>query len=152
MGDDCPTLSDSYETLISYCSSIAPSVYLTDEDVQSFFNTGFYLNAYQPKDKWIVSVLLSLSESPLKKISQVEVQLRTSEGELPAFVLRKGAGSREIEMSKTLNFLLFPELRRYEYHFRVDTGTGYGEWSEWAEGPSEGSLRLIDTIVEPYIK
>ena len=41
VGDDCPTFADSYETLISYCSSIAPSVYITDEDDGAiYFSSG----------------------------------------------------------------------------------------------------------------
>ena len=41
VGDDCPTFADSYDTLITYCSSIAPSIYLTDEDDGAiYFSSG----------------------------------------------------------------------------------------------------------------
>ena len=41
VGDDCPTFADSYETLISYCSSVAPSIYITDEDDGAiYFSSG----------------------------------------------------------------------------------------------------------------
>ena len=41
VGDDCPSFADSYEKLIAYCSSIAPSVYLTDEDDGAiYFSSG----------------------------------------------------------------------------------------------------------------
>ena len=41
VGDDCPSFADSYEKLIAYCSSVAPSVYLTDEDDGAiYFSSG----------------------------------------------------------------------------------------------------------------
>ncbi len=41
VGDDCPPFADSYEKLIPYCSSHAPSVYLTDEDDAAiYFSSG----------------------------------------------------------------------------------------------------------------
>ena len=41
VGDDCPSFADSYEKLIPYCSSIAPSIYLTDEDDGAiYFSSG----------------------------------------------------------------------------------------------------------------
>ena len=41
VGDDCPSFADSYEKLITYCSSVAPSVYLTDEDDGAiYFSSG----------------------------------------------------------------------------------------------------------------
>ena len=41
VGDDCPSFADSYEKLIAYCSSSAPSVYITDEDDGAiYFSSG----------------------------------------------------------------------------------------------------------------
>ncbi len=41
VGDDCPSFADSYDKLISYCSSIAPSIYLTDDDDGAiYFSSG----------------------------------------------------------------------------------------------------------------
>ena len=41
VGEDCPTFADSYDTLINYCSSIAPSIYLTDDDDAAiYFSSG----------------------------------------------------------------------------------------------------------------
>ncbi len=41
VGDDCPSFADSYEKLIAYCSSVAPSIYLTDEDDGAiYFSSG----------------------------------------------------------------------------------------------------------------
>ncbi|MCR5653111.1 MAG: acyl--CoA ligase [Ruminococcus sp.] len=41
VGDECPSFADSYEKLINYCSSIAPSVYITDEDDGAiYFSSG----------------------------------------------------------------------------------------------------------------
>ena len=41
VGEDCPTFADSYEDLIPFCSSIAPSIYLTDDDDGAiYFSSG----------------------------------------------------------------------------------------------------------------
>ena len=41
VGEDCPTFADSYENLLPYCSSHAPSIYLTDEDDGAiYFSSG----------------------------------------------------------------------------------------------------------------
>ena len=41
VGDDCPSFADSYETLIKYCSSQAPAVYITDDDNGAiYFSSG----------------------------------------------------------------------------------------------------------------
>ena len=41
VGDECPSFADSYEEMISYCSSQAPSVYITDEDDGAiYFSSG----------------------------------------------------------------------------------------------------------------
>ena len=41
VGDDCPPFADNYEKLISYCSSHAPSVYITDDDDGAiYFSSG----------------------------------------------------------------------------------------------------------------
>ena len=41
VGDDCPSFADSYDKLIAYCSSVAPSIYLTDEDDGAiYFSSG----------------------------------------------------------------------------------------------------------------
>ena len=41
VGEDCPAFADSYEGLISYCSSKAPSVYITDDDDGAiYFSSG----------------------------------------------------------------------------------------------------------------
>lgn len=41
VGDDCPSFADSYDRLISYCSSQAPSVFITDEDDAAiYFSSG----------------------------------------------------------------------------------------------------------------
>ena len=41
VGEDCPSFADSYDKLISYCSSIAPSIYLTDDDDGAiYFSSG----------------------------------------------------------------------------------------------------------------
>ena len=41
VGEDCPSFADSYEKLIGYCSSIAPSIYLTDDDDGAiYFSSG----------------------------------------------------------------------------------------------------------------
>lgn len=41
VGDDCPSFADSYERLISYCSSQAPSIYITDDDDGAiYFSSG----------------------------------------------------------------------------------------------------------------
>ena len=41
VGDECPTFADSYEEMISYCSSHAPSVYITDDDNAAiYFSSG----------------------------------------------------------------------------------------------------------------
>ena len=41
VGDDCPSFADSYDELITYCSSIAPSVYITDDDDGAiYFSSG----------------------------------------------------------------------------------------------------------------
>ncbi|MBQ5398987.1 MAG: acyl--CoA ligase [Ruminococcus sp.] len=41
VGDDCPSFADSYEKMISHCSSIAPSIYITDDDDGAiYFSSG----------------------------------------------------------------------------------------------------------------
>ena len=41
VGDECPSFADSYEKLITYCSSRAPSVYITDDDYGAiYFSSG----------------------------------------------------------------------------------------------------------------
>ena len=41
VGDECPSFADSYEEMIGYCSSQAPSVYITDEDDGAiYFSSG----------------------------------------------------------------------------------------------------------------
>ena len=41
VGEDCPTFADSYEALLPYCSSHAPSIYLTDDDDGAiYFSSG----------------------------------------------------------------------------------------------------------------
>ena len=41
VGEDCPSFADSYDDLIRYCSSIAPSVYITDDDDGAiYFSSG----------------------------------------------------------------------------------------------------------------
>ena len=41
VGDECPSFADSYEEMISYCSTHAPSVYITDEDDGAiYFSSG----------------------------------------------------------------------------------------------------------------
>ena len=41
VGEDCPSFADSYEKLLPYCSSHAPSIYLTDEDDGAiYFSSG----------------------------------------------------------------------------------------------------------------
>ncbi len=41
VGEDCPSFADSYDKLISYCSSIAPSIYITDDDDGAiYFSSG----------------------------------------------------------------------------------------------------------------
>ncbi len=41
VGDDCPSFADSYDKLINYCSSIAPSIYITDDDDGAiYFSSG----------------------------------------------------------------------------------------------------------------
>lgn len=41
VGDDCPSFADSYDRLIAYCSSQAPSVFITDEDNAAvYFSSG----------------------------------------------------------------------------------------------------------------
>lgn len=41
VGDDCPSFADSYDRLITYCSSQAPSVFLTDDDDAAiYFSSG----------------------------------------------------------------------------------------------------------------
>ncbi len=41
VGDECPSFADSYEKLIGYCSSQAPSVYITDDDDGAiYFSSG----------------------------------------------------------------------------------------------------------------
>ena len=41
VGDECPSFADSYDKLINYCSSQAPSVYITDEDDGAiYFSSG----------------------------------------------------------------------------------------------------------------
>ncbi|MEE3333807.1 MAG: class I adenylate-forming enzyme family protein [Ruminococcus sp.] len=41
VGDDCPSFADSYEKMISHCSSMAPSVYITDDDDGAiYFSSG----------------------------------------------------------------------------------------------------------------
>ena len=54
VGEDCPTFADSYNKLINYCSSHAPSVFITDEDDGAIYfssgTTGFpkaILHAHQ---------------------------------------------------------------------------------------------------------
>ena len=128
------------------------SIYLCEDDADAFFSQEFYASAYSRKGQWIVEAELSLSPSPLRKVSEVEVAFRTGEGDVPSVILSAAKPSRKVTMSKTLNYILFPQLRSYTYRFRVNTGTGFGEWSEWAEGPAEGSLRLYDDLVKPFIK
>ncbi len=41
LGDDCPTFAESYESLISYCSSKSPKIKLTDDDDAAiYFSSG----------------------------------------------------------------------------------------------------------------
>lgn len=41
VGDDCPSFADSYEKMINHCSSIAPSIYITDDDDGAiYFSSG----------------------------------------------------------------------------------------------------------------
>ena len=41
VGEDCPSFADSYDKLIAYCSSIAPSIYITDDDDGAiYFSSG----------------------------------------------------------------------------------------------------------------
>ena len=41
VGEDCPSFADSYEELITYCSSAAPSIYITDDDDGAiYFSSG----------------------------------------------------------------------------------------------------------------
>ena len=41
VGEECPSFADSYEELITYCSTQAPSVYLTDDDDGAiYFSSG----------------------------------------------------------------------------------------------------------------
>ena len=41
VGEDCPSFADSYDALISYCSSQAPAIYLTDDDDGAiYFSSG----------------------------------------------------------------------------------------------------------------
>lgn len=41
VGDECPSFADSYEKLITHCSSHAPSVYITDDDYGAiYFSSG----------------------------------------------------------------------------------------------------------------
>lgn len=41
LGDDCPTFAESYENLVSYCSSKSPKIKLTDEDYAAiYFSSG----------------------------------------------------------------------------------------------------------------
>ncbi len=41
VGDDCPSFADSYDRLITFCSSQAPSVYITDDDYGAiYFSSG----------------------------------------------------------------------------------------------------------------
>ena len=41
VGDECPSFADSYEKMISYCSSQSPSIYITDEDDGAiYFSSG----------------------------------------------------------------------------------------------------------------
>ena len=41
VGEDCPSFADSYDELITYCSSAAPSVYITDDDDGAiYFSSG----------------------------------------------------------------------------------------------------------------
>ncbi len=41
VGEDCPSFADSYEKLIAYCSTQAPSVYITDDDDGAiYFSSG----------------------------------------------------------------------------------------------------------------
>ncbi len=41
VGDECPSFADSYEELIQYCSTHAPSVYITDDDYGAiYFSSG----------------------------------------------------------------------------------------------------------------
>lgn len=40
-GEDCPSFAESYDRLVSYCSSAAPSITLTDEDESAiYFSSG----------------------------------------------------------------------------------------------------------------
>ncbi|MBQ4381738.1 MAG: acyl--CoA ligase, partial [Oscillospiraceae bacterium] len=41
VGEECPSFADSYDKLINYCSSTAPSVYITDDDDGAiYFSSG----------------------------------------------------------------------------------------------------------------
>ncbi len=41
LGDDCPTFAESYDNLVSYCSSKSPQIKLTDEDEAAiYFSSG----------------------------------------------------------------------------------------------------------------
>ena len=41
VGEECPRFADSYDTLIGYCSSTAPSVFITDDDDGAiYFSSG----------------------------------------------------------------------------------------------------------------
>ncbi len=41
VGEDCPSFADPYEKLITYCSSQAPSIYITDDDDGAiYFSSG----------------------------------------------------------------------------------------------------------------
>ncbi len=40
-GEDCPTFAESYDSLVSYCSSKSPSIKLTDDDLAAiYFSSG----------------------------------------------------------------------------------------------------------------
>ena len=41
VGEDCPSFADSYETLIEYCSTTSPSIYISDSDEAAiYFSSG----------------------------------------------------------------------------------------------------------------
>lgn len=101
-----------------------------------------------------MNVALSLSPDVWDKVTQVEVEVNPDNSTPETVTLDRKNPEKEILLTKTfLSIMNGKNERHFFYKYRVDTGSGYGRWSDDKEVSQAGTeLGLFDNHILSMIQ